>query len=208
VRSNRAGMSAGVNLGVLHASCEYIVVLDSDCVLENGALDAYESALARSAFVRGQTFVERAGGWSNFAALGAEEMNRRFATKARLMGPSIAFRRQDFQAHGGYDENCGASCDHEFALRLEHAGVTTTFVPGARLRHQPITFRIDTSAHRAYGRGMAFIDRKHGGRYGLGICLDRLRPATLRRKLVERGPLSVLRSLLLGVLMLIGYAES
>jgi glycosyltransferase involved in cell wall biosynthesis len=206
--TDRTGMSAGVNLGVLTASCDNIVILDSDCVLAPETLIAYARALESAPFVRGQTAVERAGGWSSFAGLGAEEMNRRFAVTPRLMGPSIAFSKRAFEALGGYDEACGASCDHEFALRLERAGVATTFAPDAWITHQPITFRIDTSAHRGYGKGMRYIDGKHGGRYGLGICLDRLHPVTLLRKLVRRGPSSVLRSLLLGTLMLIGYAEA
>lgn len=206
--TDRTGMSAGVNLGVLTASCDNIVILDSDCVLAPATLAAYASALESAPFVRGQTAVERAGGWSSFAGLGAEEMNRRFAAAPRLMGPSIAFSKRAFEALGGYDEECGASCDHEFALRLEQAGIATRFAPDAWITHQPITFRIDTSAHRGYGKGMRYIDDKHGGRYGLGICLDRLRPATLLQKLVRRGPSSVLRSLLLGALMLVGYAES
>ena len=206
VRTERTGMSAGVNLGARHATHEKIVVLDSDCRLEPRALEAYARALDRAPFVRGRTLVDRAGGWSAFAGLGAEEMNRRFAVRPRLMGPSIAFRKEDFLRLGGYDEACGASCDHEFVLRMEAAGVPTLFEPDAAVRHQPITFRIDTRAHYGYGRGMRYIDRKHGNRYGLRVCLERFHPRALWAKLTGRGPLSVVRSLLLGTLMLAGYA--
>lgn len=207
VQTQRAGMSAGVNLGVQHASCDKVVILDSDCELQPGALQAYNAALDGAAFVRGQTSVARAGGWSEFAGLGQEELNRQYATQPRFMGPSIALRRTDFLEFGGYDEACGASCDHEFALRLERAGVQTFFVHEAWVRHQPITFRIDTRAHYGYGGGMRFIDRKHGGRYGLMVCLERFRPRVLLAKLTKRGPSSAVRSLLLGLLMLAGYCR-
>src|SRR5438477_128933 len=73
--------------------------------------------------------------------------------------------------------------------------------------HQALTFRIDVPAHLGYGRSMAYIDQRRGGRYGLGICTLRLYPSTLANKLVYRGLESVFRSLLLGTVMLYGYAD-
>ncbi len=200
------GMSAGVNLGTRLASHEKIVILDSDCVLQPGSLEAYSEALDRHAFVRGQTLVERRGYWSRKAALGTERLNRVFRESPRLFGPSIAFRKADFLALGGYDEAMVyGSCDHEFALRLEQKGLKVGFCEGAVLVHQPISFKIDTRSHLGYGRGMAYIDRLYGGSYGLDYCRKRLAPRELWIRAVERGPMSVLRSLILGSLMLKGY---
>lgn len=202
------GMAAGVNLGVRAASHGKVVVLDSDCRLMPGALEAYSKALDSHAFVRGVTIVERKDAWSRMAALGTERLNRVFAGRPRLFGPSIAFRKESFLAYGGYDElMVQGSCDHEFALRLEAAGEDIGFAPEAALLHQAITFRIDTRSHRGYGRGMRYIDNKRGGRYGLRYCLTRLSPRELIIRAVERGPMSVLRSLLLGLIMLWGYLE-
>lgn len=203
-----AGMSAGVNLGSRLASHEKIVILDSDCVLQPGSLEAYSAALEDHAFVRGVTLVERAGYWSRMAALGTERLNRVFKDNPRLFGPSIAFRRSAFLDLGGYDEAMvSGSCDHEFALRLERRGLGVFFCEGAVLIHQPITFRIDSRSHLGYGRGMAYIDRKYGGSYGLDYCRKRLLPKELWTRAVERGPLSVLRALILGCLMLYGYRK-
>jgi GT2 family glycosyltransferase len=203
-----AGMSAGVNDGVRIASSEKIVILDSDCTLTAETLQAYSDALDRADFVRGTTHVRRAGLWSSFSGLGQEELNHVAAGgRCRLIGPSIAFRKTPFLALGGYDLRIGGSCDHEFVLRLEDAGVVTAFEPKAVVWHTAITLRIDLRAHLGYGRGMRAIDRKRGGRYGLGVCLDRWAPATLWRKLVQRGPASLLRSLLLGGVMIVGYVQ-
>lgn len=203
-----AGMSAGMNEGVRIASNDKIVILDSDCTLNAATLEAYTDALDRAAFVRGTTHVRRNGLWSSFAGLGQEELNRLAAAgRSRLIGPSIAFRKIPFLALGGYDLTIGGSCDHEFVLRLEDAGAVTAYEPRAVVWHTAITFRIDLRAHLGYGRGMRAIDRKRGGRYGLGVCLDRWAPPTLWRKLVQRGPASLLRSLLLGGVMLLGYAQ-
>lgn len=200
------GMSAGVNLGARLASHGKIVILDSDCILKPGSLAAYSEALDRYAFVRGVTLVERKGYWSRLAALGTERLNRVFRDSPRLFGPSIAFRKADFLALGGYDEAMVyGSCDHEFALRLEKKGLAVGFCEGAVLVHQPLTFRIDTRSHLGYGRGMAYIDRLYGGSYGLEYCRKRLAPRELWIRAVERGPVSVLRALILGSLMLKGY---
>jgi len=201
-------MAAGVNAGARAASNEKVVILDSDCRLLPGALEAYSRSLDAHAFVRGATLVEREGPWSRMAALGTERLNRVFASAPRFFGPSIAFRKGDFLALGGYDElMLHGSCDHEFALRLEREGREVVFESEARVVHQPITFKIDTRSHIGYGRGMRYIDAKYGGRYGLSYCLRRLSPRELYIRAVERGALSVLRSLLLGGLMLWGYSR-
>jgi glycosyltransferase involved in cell wall biosynthesis len=208
VISEVPGMSAGVNLGARSAGNEKVVILDSDCRLLPGALEAYSKALDVCAFVRGVTMVERSGFWSRIAALGTESLNKVFEREARLFGPSIAFRKTDFLALGGYDESMlHGSCDQEFALRVERRGIAVRYEPGAVVLHRPLTFRIDARSHLGYGRGQRQIDGKLGGRSGLRYCLVRLDPRELLRKAAERGGMSVVRSLLLGVLMLLGYLE-
>lgn len=208
VETVAVGMAPGVNLGVETALHEKIVMLDSDCTLEPGTLDAYSRALDSHPFVRGRTEVRQGPGWASFAGLGQTELNQVFARgPARLIGPSIAFRKTSFLDLGGYDPYSGASCDHEFVLRMEERGIETAFVGDAIIRHQPITLEIDLHAHWGYGRSMQYIDRLRGGRYGLGVCLYRLFPSTLLNKLRRRGVSSVFRSLLLGAVMLYGYAE-
>ncbi len=208
VETSTPGMSAGVNLGVRAASNQKIVILDSDCTLEPQTIRAYSVALDETAFVRGRTFARRCGGWSEFAGLGQESLNETFARRARLIGPSIAFLKEPFLALGGYDEDSGASCDHEFVLRMEDAGLTTGFAENAVVWHQPYTFTLDCRAHLGYGRSMNYIDCKRRGRYGFRICLMRWYPSVLRAKLIRRGTASVFRSLLLGGMMLLGYVEA
>ena len=107
---------------------------------------------------------------------------------------------------GGYDEQMiFGSCDHEFALRLRHQQVSVHYAKDAVIEHQPITFMIDVRSHYGYGLGMYQIDRKYGGNYGKDICLKRFAPKELWKKFLQRGPVSVLRSVMLGVFMLQGY---
>lgn len=205
VETDTVGMSAGVNLGVAECLVEKIVILDSDCRLAPGAAEAFSQALDTADFVRGTVMVDQTTFWSKIAWHGQAELNRKAGNTARLIGPGIAVRRGPFLRLGGYDEQIMGSCDHEFALRVEDAAIVTVYAPQARVHHQALTLRIDCRAHLGYGAGMRMIDAKRGGRYGLGICTLRLKPSTLVRKARERGPMSVVRSLLLGVLMIGGY---
>ncbi len=208
VVTDRIGMAAGVNLGARAASRKKVVILDSDCYLLDETLQAYSHALDQAPFVRGMTLVERDSYWSRVAALGIERLNRTFAKHARFFGPSIAFRKAEFFQYDGYDEcMVHGSCDHEFALRLERHQVAVRFVEEAVIFHRSLSFGIDTRSHVGYGRGMCYIDRKHGRRYGLSVCAKRLSLRELYTRAVERGAVSVLRSILLGHLMLYGYLK-
>jgi len=206
--TKKIGMPAGVNLGASVAKHEKIVILDSDCRLQPNALDSYSKALEHCAFVRGVTLVERDDYWSKIAALGTERLNRVFELTPRFFGPSIAFRKTEFFRYEGYDEQMiYGSCDHEFSLRLEKHHEPVCFEPAAVVIHQPLSFKIDTRSHIGYGRGMCYIDWKHGGRYGLSVCTKRLSLKELYTRARERGGMSVVRSILLGNLMLLGYLK-
>ena len=208
VRSDKIGMASGVNLGVRHATHEKIIILDSDCILFPGAIDAYIQALDGENFVRGRTLVQRDGYWSRVSALGTENLNTVIEKEPFFMGPSIAFRKSVFLKMGGYDEHMiYGSCDHEFALRLKQKNIPVQYVKGAIVEHQPISFGIDVRSHYGYGLGMYQIDQKHGGNYGKGICTKRFAAEVLWTKCVQRGPVSMLRSLMLGACMLKGYHD-
>lgn len=205
--SNKDGMPVALNKAVEHATHESIIVLDSDCYIPSATtLETYARYLQEYKFVRGITLMERDSYWSRVAAKGTEAMNRRFAEKARLFGPSIAFSKSAYQAYGGYDEALVyGSCDHEFCLRIEENNERVGFAEEAVIIHKPLSFRVDFKSHYGYGLGMRYIDIKFGFRYGLGICLKKVHPAELMKKLVSRGGVSLLRSVFLGVVMLYGY---
>lgn len=203
------GMAAALNIGVAIAKNDNIVVLDSDCFLHSPAtLTAYIEELEAYNFVRGITRMERSSFWSHLAAKGTEAMNDKFGITPRLFGPSIAFSRKRYLHYGGYDEAMSSgSCDHEFTLRLEQNNEPIGFAPEAIIYHKPLNFTTDVRSHYGYGLGMHYIDIKHRFRYGKGICTAKLHPRELWKKLRSRGPLSPVRSVLLGVVMLLGYAN-
>lgn len=207
VEARGTGMPAALNVAVQNATNEKIIVLDSDCYLRSDeTITAYLSGLDQAPFIRGVTLMEKNGFWSKIASKGTESLNTKFENNPRLFGPSIAFNKSSFLRYGGYDLNMiNGSCDHEFSLRIEKNKERIDFAPQAVIIHKPLTFKTDIISHLGYGKGMAYIDWKHTGNYGLHICLERLYPATLLDKLYGRGGFSVFRSILLGIIMLFGY---
>jgi hypothetical protein len=207
VEANGTGMPVALNVAVQKSTNEKIIVLDSDCyVRSDETITAYLRGLDHAPFVRGVTLVEKNGFWSKIASKGTENLNSKFENNPRLFGPSIAFKKSSFLKYDGYDlKMINGSCDHEFSLRIEKNKERIDFARQAVIIHKPLTFRTDIKSHLGYGKGMAYIDWKHTGNYGLHICLERLYPATLLNKLYSRGLFSVFRSVLLGMIMLSGY---
>lgn len=204
---DRPGMANALNTGVKACSFERIIVLDSDCYFKSSdTVYAYLGSLEVAPFVRGVTFMERQGYWSKLSAKGTEEMNQRFKESPRLFGPSIAFIKSAYLKYGGYDSQMlNGSCDHEFCLRIEQANERVVFSERAIIIHKSLSFESDIRSHLGYGFGMKYIDQKYGRRYGLNICLQKITPSGLYKKLINRGLVSVFRSVLLGVVMLYGY---
>ena len=183
------GMSAGVNLGTRMASHGKILVLDSDCVPPSrdhrglfggprgprlcpgrdpgraeglvepdGGPGDGEGSIGCSGTGHGSSALRSPSGRPNSSTWGAT--TRRWSAAPATMNSPCASR-------GG--------------------ALPVYFCEGAVLVHQPITFRIDTRSHIGYGRGMAYIDRKYGGSYGLDYCRKRLSPRELWIRAVERG---------------------
>jgi glycosyltransferase involved in cell wall biosynthesis len=205
--SDKKGMASAMNVAVNASNFEDIIVLDSDCIVgSNETIPAYLSALKQSNFVRGVTKMERNGYWSKIAAKGTESLNIMFKKSPRLFGPSIAFKRSAYLKFGGYDQNMEAgSCDHEFSLRIEKAGETIMFADKALIIHKPLSFKVDVLSHYGYGVGMRYIDSKYGGYYGLFVCISRLFPWIVFKKMFERGIVSGVRSILMGIVLTTGY---
>lgn len=208
--SEQKGMAAAMNVAVNISSYEDIIILDSDCIIgSDETIPAYLSALKHCNFVRGVTKMERKGYWSKVAAKGTESLNVVFKKTPRLFGPSIAFKKSAYLKFGGYDQNMmSGSCDHEFSLRIEKAGETILFADKALIIHKPLSFKVDILSHYGYGIGMRYIDGKHSGQYGLYVCVSRLFPGTIIKKIAQRGITSGLRSILLGIVLTTGYIFS
>lgn len=143
---------ATANAGIALASCEKILVVDSDCVLDPGAVRAVEEALDRAPvvnlpirFASEQTLVSR-------AIATCRDFDNTYNRAA--LKPGIAFRKAVRDRIGGYwyDERIRWPCDSEFLWRLNRYQVPIEHVEGFAIEHRPIPLAHALRAYLAYGR--------------------------------------------------------
>jgi GT2 family glycosyltransferase len=74
---------------------------------------------------------------------------------------NLAFRREAFDAVGGFDETFAYGSDVDFSWRLTRAGFRIRSVPGSAVRHDWGTRRRQLRRSYLYGKARARLYRKH-----------------------------------------------
>lgn len=77
---------------------------------------------------------------------------------------NMAFRREAFDAVGGFDEAFAYGSDIDFSWRLSDAGYRIRGVPDAVIRHDWGTWQRQLRRAYAYGKARARLYRKHSSR--------------------------------------------
>ena len=146
------GFAAANNRVAAQSTAEFLVLLNADTVAEPGWLEALviaarahpEAASFGSIQIRmddREIFDGVGDVWhvAGIAWRALEGQPRRPISDAEIMGPCAAgalYRRNDFQAIGGFDERFFCYCeDIDLALRLQLSGRTSRRVAGAVLLH-------------------------------------------------------------------------
>ncbi|MGA3169815.1 MAG: glycosyltransferase [Chthoniobacteraceae bacterium] len=133
VQGPRRGPAANRNCGARHASGDWLVFLDDDCLPEDGWLEAYEAAMTGDAeILEGQTVCPMED------RLGFYEVIENLDGGA-FWSCNLALRREEFEKLGGFDEDFTEACaeDMEFAWRMRQRGSRSAFVEKATVTHPP-----------------------------------------------------------------------
>lgn len=152
------------NLGVRAATGEVIVFTDAGCLPADGWLDRLTAPLRHGERVTAGLTLAASGGsdpydGSRVSRAGAGGYLNECATI------NMAFRREAFDAVGGFDENFAYGSDVDFSWRLVDAGYRIKAVPGAVTRHDWGTWRRHLRRSYVYGRARARLYRKHRSRW-------------------------------------------
>jgi cellulose synthase/poly-beta-1,6-N-acetylglucosamine synthase-like glycosyltransferase len=146
------------NAGVREARGDIIVFTDAGCRPQPGWLASLIAPLRQDErVVAGSTKDPSGEGRWEFAAESVKE-----GTYLREAGTiNLAFRREVFDAVGGFDENFEYGSDMDFSWRLTDAGYRILSVPGAVVEHDWGTPQRNRRRCYAYGKARVRLYRKH-----------------------------------------------
>jgi glycosyltransferase involved in cell wall biosynthesis len=166
-----ANIAGGRNIGVRLARNDLIACTDAGCRPEPGWLRALSQGLERADLVGGpfvadgRTPFEQIVSLTYFPVpqeLGDPSLLTRLAHRlfgrsyvpTEPVGASMAFRRDVWEAAGGFPEDRFAGEDRAFAQAVADRGLTTAFVPQAVVRWRPRgTWRANARMFHTYCRG-------------------------------------------------------
>jgi hypothetical protein len=147
------------NFGVVHARGDVIVFTDSGCIprpywlsrLLTPILEEGEQATCGPAVSLGRTVYSGPHWWGN--------TNARYVPAAPTI--NLAFRREVFDAVGGFDQSFAFGSDIDFTWRLNDHGYRLSWVRDAIVEHEWGDAQRQMKRSFAYGHGWAHLLRKH-----------------------------------------------
>jgi GT2 family glycosyltransferase len=171
------------NAGAAHATRDWILFLDADCVPDPGLIDAYfgqpvddrVGALAGEVVPvpGGQTLAERYGAARNFLG---QQAHLAHPYRPRAVAANLLVRRAAFEQLDGFVLGVRAGEDTDFCWRLQDAGWLLQARP-ARVEHR---YRATVSELRRQWRGYA------AGRAWLATRYPGFQPEPALSRLVNR----------------------
>jgi GT2 family glycosyltransferase len=178
------------NAGVRAASGDIIVFTDAGCAPEPGWLARLVAPLrAGEQVTAGATVSSAEHGALDHRGSDHRGLNHRGSDHRGLYDrtadelaaerylpecPTInmAFRREAFDAVGGFDERFAYGSDIDFSWRLNDAGYRIRRVADAVVRHDWGTWRRQLKRSYSYGKARARLYRKHRGRLNTVLRTD------------------------------------
>jgi glycosyltransferase involved in cell wall biosynthesis len=150
------------NAGVRAATGDVIVFTDAGCTPEPCWLGRLVAPLRASEHVTaGATFSSSAGN-GLYDRTPDELAAERYLPECPTI--NMAFRREAFDAVGGFDERFAYGSDIDFSWRLNDAGYRIQRVADAVVRHDWGSWRRQLKRSYSYGKARARLYRKHRDR--------------------------------------------
>jgi glycosyltransferase involved in cell wall biosynthesis len=147
------------NAGVREALGEIVVFTDAGCRPEPGWLERLIAPLYEGEQVTAGTALDAAGHLGLYGHVAQQGGQPVYLTECSTI--NLAFRREAFDAVGGFDEQFAYGSDVDFSWRLIEAGHRIRSVPDAVIRHDWGTWRRQLRRSYQYGRARTRLYRKH-----------------------------------------------
>lgn len=153
------------NAGVNEARGEVIVFIDAACQPEPDWLVRLVAPLSEGEHITAGLILSPQG------STGQNWIDRHVLEEAQGCdyisqwgAANLAFRREVYDAVGGFDEGFAYGSDVDFSWRVTDAGYRIRWVPDAVIRHDWGTWRRQLRRHYVYGQARVRLYRKHRAR--------------------------------------------
>src|ERR1019366_2324366 len=147
------------NAGVRAAHGEIIVFTDAGCRPEQGWLACLVAPLLQAEHVTVGLALATPGSTGLYDRGARQALESRYLTECSTI--NLGFRREAFDAVGGFDEGFAYGSDVDFAWRLTDAGYRIRSVPDAIVRHDWGEWRRQLRRSYVYGKARMRLYRKH-----------------------------------------------
>jgi GT2 family glycosyltransferase len=150
------------NRGVRTALGDVIVFTDAGCQPEPGWLESLVAPLLQGEHVTVGLTLATPGSSGLYDEGARRALESRYLTECSTI--NLAFRREVFDAIGGFDERFAYGSDVDFSWRLADVGYRIRGVPDAIVRHDWGGWRRQLRRSYVYGKARTRLYRKHRAR--------------------------------------------
>jgi GT2 family glycosyltransferase len=147
------------NIGVRRAKGDIIVFTDSGCLPEDGWLERLLTPILEEGEFVSCGPVRPIGKSVYSGERSMTNPDGDYVPSAATI--NLAFRREAFEAVGGFDESFGSAEDLDFTWRLTDCGYRLRWVPDAVVQHDFGTGTRQVRRAFFYGKGWCRLHRKH-----------------------------------------------
>ncbi|MFD3587353.1 glycosyltransferase family 2 protein [Streptomyces sp. NPDC058683] len=155
--TSERGIGQAYNRAISQAVTPLVLLMDSDCVFEPGAIAAMLAA-ASAELVKGRVRFETRGRGSRLVAAARRLTEDPLVTrKVNAYSPPLLYRTSIVEKMGGYHFNTAMKWreDRDFELRRRTSDLPVRLVPEAVIWHKPLSPRDDLRSVWSYGAGQA-----------------------------------------------------
>lgn len=166
VEIKEKNLSRALNIGIKEARNPNIILIDSDCRFEKGAIKKLFRGLREHYIAKGEVVFESNNLISETIAKVREYA---YYDPPKPYNPFLAIRKSLKQLVGDYyfDEKIHWTEDADLNARLKKAGVEVNYVFSARVFHPPLSLRHDLRSAFRYGIGKRIrVEKKVSGGTG------------------------------------------
>lgn len=157
-----ANLSKALEVGISAARTPWVLLMDSDCIMRPGGLDAVVRAMEvgrpDTEVYKGQVvFAEQGGPFAGMIARTRHDYTARVLTAYK---PPLAFYTVLRERVGGYffDERLPWKEDADLDCRIRSAGIGIVAVDECVIDHAALSLREDLRSNYRYGVGAAIAD--------------------------------------------------